>query len=430
MLLSIWSAAPAAATVTDRSRQTTPYEYENWDCGYPIDVVGVAYDQMQLRVDSRTGNTYFTDNYAWSETWTAAHGGVFKVSGNGVFKDVKAQHVDGSIWAFTQHNTGQPIVISDASGKVLSRDRGNFTETFTVDVENGVLVDYTAKIAAPHPMIGGDLCLVVRPITGNDGYTRLTAHPIGSTTFPMGFYDYLPPSYQGTGTPSPLLIALNGYGENGDGTPAGLPLLLQQGIPRFINVGAWPADRTLVVLALQHVEQPGFNAPQCDGVDWGGSCIMFAQDAQGDTQPAPCTRADEVHDFITYALAHYNVDPHRVYVTGLSCGGYGAWEYLAKYGNQQIAAAVPASGEGRPAWASAGCGLTSVPIWAFAGAQDDVVNPDGSIVTMHNVQACGGPANRAQLSVYDDFGHDAWNPAYDGQEGDDIYSWMLGFTNP
>jgi hypothetical protein len=47
------------------------------------------------------------------------------------------------------------------------------------------------------------------------GFRYLTARPIGSTGFPMGFYEYLPPSYHSSGPPSPLLIALNGYGENG-----------------------------------------------------------------------------------------------------------------------------------------------------------------------------------------------------------------------
>ena len=53
-----------------------------------------------------------------------------------------------------------------------------------------------------------------------------------------------------------MLVALNGYGENGDGTAGGLQNLLFTGIPRFIDVGGWPTDRPLVVLAPQHVEEP------------------------------------------------------------------------------------------------------------------------------------------------------------------------------
>ena len=427
-----WGTTPAAATVIDRSRSTTPYQRVSWDCGYPMDVAGVSYDKLQFRVDNRTGIYYFSDNYSGTETWTASDGRFFTLSWNGLTKDVKAKPLGGSIYEFTTNQVGQPFVITDSSGVVVSRDRGNISFTYTVDIADGSFVDLLGiKFAGPHPMFSQDLCLAVRSLTGGDSFQYLTARPIGSTGFPMGFYEYLPPSYHNSGSPSPLLVALNGYGENGDGTAAGLQILLGQGIPRFINVGGWPTDRPLVVLALQHVEAPGFDYSPCDGVPWGGSCVLQLQDQRGDTQPAPCTTADEVHNFLSYAVAHYNVDPKRVYVTGLSCGGYGAWEYLAKYGNQQIAAAVPASGEGRPAWSHAGCKLGSVPIWAFAGALDDVVNPQGSIVPMSNLQTCPGiTPDRARLTVYADIGHDAWNAAYDGERGDDIYSWMLGFTHP
>ena len=120
-----------------------------------------------------------------------------------------------------------------------------------------------------------------------------------------------------------------------------------------------------------------------------------------------------------------------MYVTGLSCGAFGAWEYVAKYGDAQVAAAVPIAGEGRPAWATAGCGLGSVPLWAFHGALDEVVNPQGSIVPITNLAACPGvPADEAKLTVYPERDHNSWDPAYDGEFGDDIYSWMLGFSKP
>ena len=247
----------------------------------------------------------------------------------------------------------------------------------------------------------------------------------------MGYYEYLPPSYSDHGTPSPLLVAFNGYGENGDGTPGAITNLLATGIPRFIDVGGWPTARPLVVLALQHVQEAPVDTAQCDGSPWHGSCVMYLQDARDNVPPNACTSPDEVHDFITYAVAHYNVDPKRVYVTGLSCGAFGTWEYLAKYGAAQVAAAIPIAGEGRPALTAVGCGLGSVPIWAFHGALDDVVNPDGSIVPITNLRTdCGVPADQAKLTVYPDLCHDGWDQAYSGSLGDDIYTWMLGFSRP
>jgi dienelactone hydrolase len=431
-IASSTTAAVTPAAATGNGPTTTAYHREDWGCGYRMDVTGTSSDKVQLRTDPRIGTTYFSDVYNAVERWKTPDGRSFSLSWNGMVKDLQGRRVQGTVYEFTFQRVGQPIVITDSSGQVVSRDRGNLSFTYTVDVADGSFVQALGlKVAGPHPMAGQDLCVAVRPLTGGDSYRYLTPRPIGSTDSPMGYDEYLPPSYHASGPPSPLLVALNGYGQNGDGTPAGLQVLVDDGIPRFINTGAWPTDRPLVVLAPQHVEQPGFDGSPCDGVWEFGSCNMMLQDQRGDTQPAICTTADEVHAFISYALTHYNVDPTRVYLTGLSCGGFGAWEYLAKYGGQQVAAAVPVAGEGRPAWARAGCGLSTVPIWGFTSTLDDVVDPQGTITTMTNIQGCpGATPSRARLTVYPELHHEAWNPAYDGQFGDDIYSWMLGFTRP
>ena len=68
------------------------------------------------------------------------------------------------------------------------------------------------------------------------------------------------------------------------------------------------------------------------------------------------------------------------------------WESLAQFGAGKIAAAVPIAGDGRPALGSSGCALASVPIWAFHGDADDVVNPAGSIDTITALQTCPAPA--------------------------------------
>jgi len=109
-----------------------------------------------------------------------------------------------------------------------------------------------------------------------------------------------------------------------------------------------------------------------------------------------------------------------------------AREYLANYHDDlQVAAAVPIAGDGRPAWAPSYCGLGSTPLWAFHGALDDVVNPLGSIEPMSALAGCPGvPIDEAKLTVYPDRDHNSWDPADGGANGDDIYSWMLGFSKP
>jgi predicted esterase len=396
---------------------------------------GVETHLIHVRADRRVDdNFFFTNNYAWRETWTAADGRSFTISGNGIYKDVQAKSLGGSLYQFAFHENGQPFVIRDSSGKLISRDRGNVTGRYTFDFDTGEFNFLGFELHGPHPMFGVDLCKAAAPITGiSDSSKYLTERPIGSTDFSRGFYEYLPPSYSATGAPSPLLLFFNGYGENGDGTPEGLSNMLFAGIPRYINVGGWSTDRPFVVLSHQHVEEPGgFDFSSCDGVPWGGSCNMQVQHDLDNVPPAFCTTPDEVDDFIDYAVAHYNVDPTRVYLTGLSCGAYGVWEYLAKYHDDlQVAAAVPIAGDGRPAFAPSYCDIGATPVWAFHGALDDTVDPLGSIVPMTALADCAiVPPDQAKLTVYPDRDHNSWDPAYGGANGDDIYSWMLGFSNP
>jgi hypothetical protein len=426
------SVAPAEATTLERFHVTQSYAYQTWDCGYAMDVAGVAMDTVVVRADPNLdGNVFVTDAYQYTETWTVADGRSLTLEATGLSKDVRAKSLGGSVYEFTYHNAGQPATIIDSSGIVVSRDRGNLSFTYTIDLADGTFTLVDVRIAGPHPS-WPDLCRDAAPLIGTDSARYLTPRPIGSTSFPMGFYEYLPPSYSTAGAKSPLLVALNGYGENGDGTPDALVNLLNTGIPRFIDIGGWPTERPLVVLALQHVEEaPVIENASCDGAPWFGSCIMLLQAARNDAPPNSCTTPDEIHDFIAYALAHYNVDPARVYVTGLSCGGYGAWAYVAKYGDAQVAAAVPIAADGRPAWASVGCGLGAVPIWAFHSGDDDIVNPLGSVVPIDGLRGCGVPTERADLTVYDlGLGHGGWDEAYSGSQGQDIYTWMLGFSKP
>jgi predicted peptidase len=197
-------------------------------------------------------------------------------------------------------------------------------------------------------------------------------------------------------------------------------------VPRYLANDGWPDSRPFVVLAPQHDIVINDADYPCD-VPFGGTCVMTIQHNLGNPTPGSfCWTPTEIHDFLTYALATYDIDPTRVYLTGLSCGGYGTWEYLGTYGDAQVAAAVPIAGEGRPAWESAGCAMASVPVWAFHGALDDLVNPQGSTVPITGLRnQCGVPDADAGLTVYPDHGHDAWNTTYALGAPVDIYNWML-----
>ena len=255
---------------------------------------------------------------------------------------------------------------------------------------------------------------------------RLTPHPLGETDASSGYYEYLPPGY-GDGTPRPLLVFLHGYGENGDGSSE-LYKVLDGGIPALVQSDQWPLDRPFIVLAPQHRSPPDDPAyTPCGTGGFAGSCVMKIQHEKG--HPAsgtPCATPMEVEKFLTYAIAKYDVDPNRVYLTGLSCGAYAAYEYLAKYGATRIAALVGIAGDARPAWATAKCRLGAVPIWAFQGDFDDTVELAGSTEPMAKLAKCPvPPGHQVKMTIYPDAGHDSWTRTYDLSAGNDIYAWLL-----
>ena len=67
-----------------------------------------------------------------------ADGRSFTLSGHNLYKDIKAKRVDGQLYAFTFHISGQPVTVTDSSGKVVAQDRGNVSFFYTVDLSNGV----------------------------------------------------------------------------------------------------------------------------------------------------------------------------------------------------------------------------------------------------------------------------------------------------
>jgi poly(3-hydroxybutyrate) depolymerase len=224
---------------------------------------------------------------------------------------------------------------------------------------------------------------------------RHTAKPSGSmpgTT--AGYYEYLPPHY-GNGALYPLLVFRHGVGENGNGASE-LDKVLAHGPPKLIEADAWPEARNFVVLSVQH---PG----------------------------SGCPTSQEMDDFFTFALDSYDIDPKRVYLTGLSCGAIGSWNYLADHLNEDVAAAVLICGDARGAFDKAQCNLGKVPIWAFHGDQDTSVTIDKAQVPIESLEECESPAPvDLRFTVYPGVPHDSWTMTYDSSNPqNDIYAWLL-----
>lgn len=434
-------AAPVGATVLKEEPFAGTDSFEYADCGYPVEVEAEFEGTASIRVGkNRDASAFFLrQSVSFREVHTNAMTGEwFVLRGHSTFREVKATQVEGSVYEFTQVESGQPFVVEDSSGRVVLRDRGSIRyhvvfDTGGDDVPGGEFVDFLGlEVRGPHPGFDGDFCRVAGDLMGiSDSSQRYTLRPEGTTASPLGYAEYLPPDYAADGK-SPLLVFLHGSGESGDGSADALGRLAWQAIPQYIASDGWPSERPFVVLAPQHDDSGDWSPYEpCDIVEYPGSCAQTVQHDAGHPVPGSvCMTPDEVDKFVTYAVAAYDVDPQRVYLTGISCGAFGLWEYLADNGGEQVAAAVPIAGEGRPAWDSGGCALGEVALWAFHGEKDDIVDPAGSTETIANIQGCPSPPRKeAKVTTYPDADHDSWTRTYTVGAEHDIYTWILGISH-
>ncbi len=120
----------------------------------------------------------------------------------------------------------------------------------------------------------------------------------------------------------------------------------------------------------------------------------------------------------------YNLDPRRVYLTGLSLGGHGAWMLAASYPDKW-AAVVPICGFAEYA-ESTGLAekiaprLTDIPIWCFHGAADKMVPVEKSRELVEAIKAAGGKS--IWYTEYPNGNHNVWDKAYDDPE---LWRWLF-----
>ncbi len=118
---------------------------------------------------------------------------------------------------------------------------------------------------------------------------------------------------------------------------------------------------------------------------------------------------------LSEVIANYAVDVNRVYLTGLSMGGAGAWQLAIEY-PQRFAALAPICGWSEPVFADR---LKELPVWAFHGALDTVVPVTESKRMVTAINKAGG---QARLTIYPQANHDSWTATY---ANDELYEWFL-----
>jgi predicted peptidase len=116
------------------------------------------------------------------------------------------------------------------------------------------------------------------------------------------------------------------------------------------------------------------------------------------------------------------IDAHRLYVTGLSLGGYGVWDAIERWPDY-FAAAAPVAGAGDPSPSKAAL-LIHLPIWDFHGSKDPRVPTSGSREMIKAIEAAGG---HPRYTEFAGAGHGVWGRAYGTDAGyvPDFLPWLF-----
>ena len=190
------------------------------------------------------------------------------------------------------------------------------------------------------------------------------------------FLLYLPEGYDSLEKTWPLLMFLHGSGERG----TMIEMVKKHGPPKMIENGyKFPY---IVV------------SPQCPEDQWWSLEMLDM--------------------LLTEMVLKYRVDTTRIYVTGLSMGGYAAWQLAIAY-PKRFTAIVPVCGGADAQFAP---NIKDIPIWAFHGAKDDVVPLSEEENMVNALKGLGSPV---RFTIYPDGGHDAWTEAYDDEE---MWNWL------
>ena len=248
------------------------------------------------------------------------------------------------------------------------------------------------------------LLLAAAAVLPQAGETEIPPVPpevqIRTHTGPTGTaYDHLfvAPRAVEPGENYPLVVFLHGAGERGDD-----PRVL---LKHFF--GAMLADD-------RRTENPCFIlAPQCPaGGRWGSRHWRDADDGGGEIRDELAAAAD----LIDATVKSQPVDPDRVYLTGLSMGGYGTFDWLARDPGR-FAAAVAVCGGGDPATAER---FKDVPLWVAHGDEDPAVPVERSREIVAALRAAGG----APIYIeYPGVNHFSWVPTYGTRGG--AVEWMF-----
>jgi len=210
-------------------------------------------------------------------------------------------------------------------------------------------------------------------------------------------YRLLKPQSIEAGKTYPLVVFLHGAGERG----ADNEKQMVHGVPQFASKENREKYPCFLV------------APQCPAdqrwveVDWS---------ADSHVQPKTPGEAGRLTlELIDKLAKELSIDGKRIYITGLSMGGYGVWDLAARKPDL-FAAAAPVCGGADESTAAT---IKHIPAWAFHGAKDTAVKPKRSRNMIAALEKAGG---KPKYTEYPDVGHNSWDNAYKDPE---FYKWLF-----
>lgn len=193
---------------------------------------------------------------------------------------------------------------------------------------------------------------------------------------------YLPNGYEDA-EKHPVMLFLHGRGES----YGPLSLVKKWGPPRLVERGE---DLPYILVSPQCPGESRWNAPE---------------------------QQQALVQLLDHVAGRFKADADRVYLTGLSMGGYGSWTLAAKH-PERFAAVIPVCGGGNPDDAAS---LKTLPIWVFHGTEDSAVPFQRSVDMVDAIKQAGG--TKIRFTSLENVGHNCWSATYATPE---IYQWMNG----
>jgi predicted peptidase len=253
------------------------------------------------------------------------------------------------------------------------------------------------RIAILLPFISAAMVVVMsnaEVALADDAHDRFEARTFTDADGVKLLYRLLKPKDYDSAKQYPLVVFLHGAGERGDDNDK----QLVHGMNDFASDKIMEKYPCFVI------------APQCPT---GSSWASFRRNPEQGAEPAK--PLGQTLDLVESLTKEFSIDKKRLYISGLSMGGFGTWDALVR-NPDMFAAAAPICGGGDPAKAEK---IAKLPIWVFHGDADPAVNVERSREMVEALKEAGGSP---KYTEYEGVGHDSWTATYKNPE---FYEWLF-----